>query len=62
MSVPMHLCPTAKRVQLIFVAAMRGDGSKGNPERTVHYYFSDEGELMACYDPINGEPDAYHIP
>jgi hypothetical protein len=37
----------------------RAHGSPPNPERLVHYYFDDGGELMACYDPLNGPPDAF---
>lgn len=60
MSVPRHLPPhTAKVVELIFVPATRGDGYEQDPERVVHLYFSLEGELMACYDPLNGPPDGY---
>lgn len=50
---------TARVVELIFVPAMRGDGSPGNPERVINLYFSKEGELMACYDPQNGPPDSF---
>lgn len=53
----MHIPPMAKRVSLICVSAARGDGSPENPARTVYLYFSDSGQLMACYDPINGPPD-----
>ena len=60
MSIPMHLTPlTVKRVSLIYVAVMRGDGTEQNPERVAHHYYSDAGELMACYDSINGEPDSF---
>ena len=63
MSVPMHSTPLmVERVSLIFVAARRGDGSPSNPERTAFFYYSDDGELMACYDPINGAPDAFFSP
>jgi hypothetical protein len=59
----MHLPPlTVKRISLIFVAAMCGDGSPENPERTAFFYYNDDGELMACYDPINGLPDAFKAP
>ncbi len=59
MSVERHLPPTAARVSLIWVSAMRGDGSPGNPERSINLYFNDDGVLMACYDPINGPPDSF---
>lgn len=59
----MHLPPlTVKRVSLIFVAVTRGDGTPENPERTAFFYYDDDGELMACYDPINGPPDSFLVP
>lgn len=60
MSVPAHNPPhTARVVELIFVPAFRGDGSEGDPERMINLYFSKEGELLACYDPLYGPPDGY---
>ena len=60
MSVPCHLPPDrAALVQVIHVCAMRGDGSSNNPERMIQMYFSTEGELLACFDPITGAPDAF---
>jgi|WetSurMetagenome_2_1015567.scaffolds.fasta_scaffold572623_2 hypothetical protein len=60
MGIKMHLPPIkVKRIQVIFVAALRGDGSKENPERTANFYYDDNGELLACYDPINGDPDTF---
>jgi hypothetical protein len=45
----MHLNPVSvKRVSLICVAAMRGDGTERSPERAAHDCYSDSGELMAC--------------
>ncbi|MBW7896540.1 MAG: hypothetical protein H3C27_15640 [Opitutaceae bacterium] len=41
------------------MSAMRGDGSVGNPERLIELYFARDGDLLACYDPINGPPDAF---
>lgn len=62
MSIPMHINPlSVKRVTLTYVLAMRGDGSKENPERQVEYYYNDEGELVACHDPINGPPDGFKV-
>ena len=62
MSVSMHIGPlSVSRVQLICVVAMRGDGSDANPVRSVNYYYSAGGELMACYNPLMGEPDAYSM-
>ncbi|MEN5126857.1 hypothetical protein [Pseudomonas alloputida] len=60
MSIERHIPPEAKRVSLIWVSAMRGDGSPENPERLINLYFSDDGVLMACFDPLNGPPDSYH--
>ena len=55
----MHLEPlTVKRVSLIFVAALLGSGTKEDPERTAFFYYNDDGEMMACYDPIFGPPDS----
>src|SRR5574343_1160320 len=63
MPVPMHLSPLkVERVSLIYVLAMRGDGSAHNPAREIHRYYSDEGRLLACYDPINGPPDYFFSP
>ncbi|WP_313329945.1 hypothetical protein [Pseudomonas oryzihabitans] len=46
-------------VQLIHVAAHRGDGSVTNPERIINLYFSPSGQLMACHDPLNGPVDGF---
>lgn len=59
MSVPMHVDPSVRVVMVLHVAAFRGDGSPGDPERMVHRYYDAPGELLACYDPINGPPDAF---
>lgn len=61
-SVPidMHLPPDGVRViPVIVVPCYRGDGSASNPERLIYQYFSLDGELLACYDEINGPPDAF---
>lgn len=59
----MHLDPLiVKKVSLILVACARGNGTPENPERTAFFYYADDGELMACYDPINGPPDSYLVP
>jgi len=59
----MHIGPlSVSRVSLICVVALRGDDSDANPVRSVNYYYSDGGELMACYDTITCEPDAYCVP
>jgi len=63
MPIPCHLPPhRAELVQLIHVAAFRGDGSESNPERIVNLYFSPEGELLACHDPLNGPVDGFDCP
>ena len=46
-------------IQVIFVPCHRGDGSLENPERVINQYFSLDGELLACYDEINGPPDSF---
>lgn len=62
--IPIYAPPDrAEVVQLIYFAAMRGGSGPDNPAREVHFYFSFEGQLMACYDPINGEsPDVFFSP
>lgn len=60
MSVPCHVPPSrAELVQLIHVAALRGDGSVTNPVRIINLYFSTSGQLMACHDPLNGPVDGF---
>lgn len=60
MPIPCHMPPDrAAVIQVIHVSAMRGDGSAQNPERMIQLYFSLEGDLLACFDPLNGAPDAY---
>ncbi|MEX3690793.1 hypothetical protein AB3X91_11890 [Paraburkholderia sp. BR14263] len=44
---------------MIALSAARGDGSEGNPERTINLYFSLDGRMLACYDPLNGPPDGF---
>ncbi|HLA34304.1 MAG TPA: hypothetical protein VJ001_05485 [Rhodocyclaceae bacterium] len=62
MSIDMHVSPVkAQVVQVIFVDAMRGDGSPENPERMIYMYFSLDGQLLACYDPLNGPPDGFIV-
>ena len=59
---PCHIPPSSARiVELIHVSSMRGDGSQENPERSIELYFSKEGELLACYDPLNGLPDSFVV-
>jgi hypothetical protein len=59
--IPQHIPPTTvKRISVIFVEALRGtEGSKENPLRSIHLYYDDNGQVLACYDPINGEPDSF---
>jgi len=60
MPVPCHLPPArAEIVELIHVPAHRGDGSEANPERIINLYFTKGGELVACYDPLNGPLDGF---
>ena len=60
MAVPMYMSPiSVRRVTLIQVMTMRGADSPENPGRMVTYYYDDNGELVACYDPINGPPDCF---
>lgn len=47
-------------VEVFYVFAQRGNGTPGDPHRNVHLYYSKQGDLLACYDPINGAPDAVH--
>lgn len=61
MPVAMHIPPSnARLIQVIHVAASRGDGSERNPERIIDLYFRPDGTLLACYDPLNGPPDSFH--
>ncbi|NTV11079.1 MAG: hypothetical protein HGA47_09940 [Zoogloea sp.] len=57
----MHLPPErATVIEVVYLSAFRGDGSKANPERLIHLYFNpSNGEILACYDPMNGPPDSY---
>ncbi|MDU9413836.1 MULTISPECIES: hypothetical protein [unclassified Pseudomonas] len=60
MPVEMHLPPSrATLMQVIHVSAVRGDGTPSNPERSIDLYFRTDGELLACYDPINGPADIF---
>lgn len=63
MSIEFHLPPAMVQVfQVIHVVAWRGDGSKKNPERLIHLYYSLDGRLLACYDELNGAPDSFVVP
>lgn len=63
MAIECHLPPMrAEVVQVIYFTASRGSGTTEDPVRLANYYFSLEGELLACYDPINGSPDSYLVP
>lgn len=50
---------SVEKVSLICVTWTRGDGSAGNPERFVDYFYNDHGAMVACYDEINGDPTAF---
>ncbi|WP_186178014.1 hypothetical protein [Burkholderia gladioli] len=45
-----------KVVEVIYVEAVRGNGTPESPDRLAHFYYSKEGVLLACHDPINGHP------
>ena len=63
MAVECHLPPLrATLVQVIYFAAWRGNGTPADPVRLANYYFSPDGDLLACHDPINGEPDCFFSP
>lgn len=55
-----RVLPVVQIVEVIYIFAQRGNGTPGDPHRNVHLYYSKQGDLLACYDPINGEPDAVH--
>lgn len=52
-----HLPHSVKVVSVIQVIATRGGRGPSDPPRVVHCFYSFEGELLACYDPILGSPD-----
>lgn len=59
MPIPCHLLPDrVESIQVIHVSAMRGDGSPENPARAVELYFSPEGALLACHDPLLANTEA----
>lgn len=63
MSIECHFPPIrAQVIHVIHVPAMRGNGSKEDPERLIHLYFSLDGELLSCHDELNGPPDSYIVP
>lgn len=60
MSVPMHIPPSLVCVRkVIHVTASRGDGSPENPERSVDFFYTLDGALLACHDPVNGPADHF---
>lgn len=60
MSIKCHLLPLTVRIaEVIHVNAARGDGTPENPTRSVNVYYSKEGEMLACFDPLNGPPDSF---
>jgi hypothetical protein len=60
MSIPFYIPPNkAQILEVIFVSATRGSGTPEDPERLINLFFAKDGELLACYGPINGEPDSY---
>lgn len=63
MSVECFLPPDkASVIQVIHLAAMRGAGMPENPARLANFYFSLDGRLLPCQDPINGAPDGFIVP
>lgn len=47
-------------VSLIHVSALRGADTDEDPTRFVEQYFSTDGRLLACFDPLNGPPDHFY--
>lgn len=47
---------TRRTIKVVQVWAMRGDGTRNDPDRSVFFYHAMDGELLGCYDPIN-DPD-----
>jgi hypothetical protein len=63
MSVPEHLPPDVRKIDVFAVTGYRGDGSADNPEREVYaYYDAATGNLLACHDPLNGPPGWFQRP
>lgn len=59
----LHVLPEVRRVETLQITAQRGaEGNPKNPLRWVWLYYSLDGELLACYDPINGPADAFNAP
>lgn len=44
-------------VEVVFVVTGRGDGSAGNPSRSVYQYWSKEGRLLAENDALFADPE-----
>jgi hypothetical protein len=44
-------------VEVVFVSTSRGDGSPGNPSRSVYQYWSKDGRLLAEADGLFEFPD-----
>jgi len=62
MAVESHILPLdVQVVEVVYVMARRGDGTPGSPERSVHLYYSKTGDLLACYDPVNGPVDYFEV-
>lgn len=58
-----HLLPEVRRVETLQLTVQRGaEGNPKNPLRWVWLYYGLDGQLLACYDPINGPPDAFNSP
>lgn len=54
---PMSVCV----IQVVHVSAARGDGSPENPERSVEFYYSLDGRILASHDHENGPPDSFVV-
>lgn len=62
MPVPCHLEPLSVCViQVVHVSAARGDGSPENPERSVEFYYSLDGRILASHDHESGPPDSFVV-
>ncbi|WP_153075764.1 hypothetical protein [Paraburkholderia bonniea] len=47
-----------KLIKVIHVRVAAGSGDKGDPPRMVNFYYGQDGQLIACYDPLIGQPDS----
>ncbi|WJF89462.1 hypothetical protein QS306_10055 [Paraburkholderia bonniea] len=47
-----------KLIKVIHVRVATGSGDEGDPPRMVNFYYCPDGQLLACYDPLLGQPDS----